>query len=696
MIDARRRVSALTFLPLENPDWDHARTRRLALRTPHGEWCQSALSACEADGFWYHGVDYAYEGFLALIQGENWKAVDRIGFQVLVEGRVAALRPGAITVTPDWILYRFDADEGQLSIRYQLFEVPGASGAMLAARYAWEGDAAAALLLKPVLDLRHMYYFSDPEGHQAERFDDRLIVVHNQRHLAIASDAPYVLFPDRQVQDLYYRLGSGERETVNGQIQFKREWFRGLSLGRLAFELAAPVTLGLAAAHGEAEAIGAARVGLERRASLASAREAIAASYHERLAGLPAEVASRVYVMAEKFDLPQDDREVPGAGAWWARSAWLPSVFEGLLHNRQTLLHLGRGGLIEEAIRLALRHPDPETTILLFDFLAEHLSAVQDPSLLYALYEAYRRAFRAFEGASREQRGGGPVLDAQGLLLSLPTASWMNGVRTLSSDEIRVGGLPSRVDPAWQREAIAWLHDARYVQALFLVPGYHLPELNARWIRMLEAGMALADRHGDSELLASSRLAYQGAITHYKRVFWNPAAGFLHNLVTREGRQDPTMTAACIEAAARLGERVFTRQELAAVWEAARTRLLVWRAIEGRPAAFGLIAKESSERVYLGDAQAHEAVCLPSKTPYLLRLLSQLGEAQVIREILATNLAHQHDEGAVFYCSELLSLPEGLNPSPNLATGRDPVPVRNPMHWASLWCDAYLNRSLSS
>ncbi|MBO9540420.1 hypothetical protein J7643_07490 [bacterium] len=690
MIDARCRLSALSFFPNENPDWDFARTRRLALRTPHGEWCQSALSACEADGFWYHQVDYAHEGFVARVQGESWKAIDRIGFRLVVEGQTPELRAGEVTVTPDWVLYRFEAEEGCLGVRYQLFEVPEAATAMLAATYTWEGAGKADILLKPLLDLRDIHYFSDPEGHHAERLDERLLVVHHQRHLAIASDTPFALFPDRQVRELYYPLGSGEREVLHGRIHFKREYFRGMSLGAFAFDLSAPVTLAFVAAPHEAEAIGAVHVGLEHLPALEAACEASAASYHARLPGLAREVASRVYVMAEKFDLPRGERAVPGAGAWWAREPHLSSIFEGLLHNRQTLLHVGRGALIEESIRLALDHPAPETDLLLFDFLAEHLPALRDPNLLDELYEAYRRAFEAFASGSHDALGGAPVLDQRGLLSSQPSASWMNGMRALSVEGLQVGGLPVRIDPAWQQEAIAWLRDARHVQALFQVPAYYLPELNARWIRMLETGMALADRCNDAALLDASRVAYERALSSFKRVFWNPEAGFLYNLVTREGRVDPTRAITAVEAAARLGERVFSRDELAAIWEAARDHLLVRRTLAGRPAAFGLIAKESAERTYLGDVQAYEAVCWPSKTPYLLKLLAQLGETRVMREILATNLAHQFDEGAVFYAGELMSLPEGGNPSPNPATAQDPVPVRNPMHWAALWCDAYL------
>ncbi|HEY9857263.1 MAG TPA: hypothetical protein V6D05_16075, partial [Stenomitos sp.] len=86
MIDARRQIRVTTFPPLENPDWDHARTRRLALRVPTAEWCQSVLTTRELDGFQYLRTDYAYEGLLALLQGENWKILDRVGFQVLIEG----------------------------------------------------------------------------------------------------------------------------------------------------------------------------------------------------------------------------------------------------------------------------------------------------------------------------------------------------------------------------------------------------------------------------------------------------------------------------------------------------------------------------------------------------------------------------------------------------------------------------------
>jgi hypothetical protein len=141
-----------------------------------------------------------------------------------------------------------------------------------------------------------------------------------------------------------------------------------------------------------------------------------------------------------------------------------------------------------------------------------------------------------------------------------------------------------------------------------------------------------------------------------------------------------------VEAAALLGEKVFTRLELEQIWQMTRNRLLVKR--DGLP--FGLLVKDSPERIFYDNQQYHEAVVWPRETPYLIRLLRQLGQEATIQEVLKTNLAHQQDEAVVFYHNEMLALAEGTNPSPEEATQANPVPVKNPMQWWSQWCDAYL------
>jgi glycogen debranching enzyme len=95
---------------------------------------------------------------------------------------------------------------------------------------------------------------------------------------------------------------------------------------------------------------------------------------------------------------------------------------------------------------------------------------------------------------------------------------------------------------------------------------------------------------------------------------------------------------------------------------------------------FGIIVKESGRDVYLGDAEYHEAVVWPRDTPYLIRLLSLVGDGATIDGLLASNLRHQMEEGFVFYNQELFSGDD------------DRAPVKDPVQWWSQWVDPYLDR----
>lgn len=722
MLDMRRQVRATTFLPRERPDWDHARTRRLALRVPSAEWCQSSLSTLNANGFTHPRTDYAYEGLFALMHGDNWKILDHVGFQVRVAGEPVALATEPVSVTPDWALYHYSSAQGRLEVRYQLFAASQAG--VLSIRYTWvpQGPEPAELLLEPVFDLRHMFYFSDPEGHRLGRREPRLLTLSNHRHVAIATSHDFRLQGDRQVLDLNYRLGSGDREQAGQHVRFKREGFRGMTPGHLALSLSHEVVLTVAAGPTEDEAIRAARHVQAEHAALVALQEATFAAAARALGGQAPGVVERAYVMAEKYGLPIGGTRIPEVGSWWFRTAWLRPLFSSLLHNHRTLERLGRSQCTRDALHLALRYQDPATgrlpnrlpdhaadlahfqkrgrlppdfyqgsdpLLALFVLLSEAGCHLADPGLAQELHALFTRALASFE---HPMVAGTPCLMETGLLLTTPHYSWLNGRRTLEVEGLTVADLPTRVDREWQREAIRHYQDGHYAHEQYQESAFYLPEINAQWIRMLEVGFGLADMIGDLPLAVRLRDTYERAIANYKRLFWNSGVGFLYNLITKEGRPDPMVTSPGIEAAALLGSRVFTRQELASVWSTVRSHLLVSRVRGGRPAAFGVVAKDSTERIFLGDEQYHEAVCWPRETPHLLRLLTELGEDSAILEILETNLEHQIEEGAVFYASELLSLPEGGNPAPDPATGTDPVPVKNPMHWASLWCDPYLAR----
>ncbi len=731
MLDVQTRVTALTFPAIDNPDWDHARTKRLALRSAGAEWCQSCVTQREADSLYYHRTDFAYEGLLCLVGGENWKMVDRVGFGVLVDRKPYALTPTSVEATPDWVSYHYDSEAGPFVARYRILDIAepdGTTASVWVGEYGFTGDAPAGEVLidlKPLLDIRHMYYFSDPEGYKLKTVESRLVTAYNGRWLAMGADSDCAWVSERHGWDLLYRMGAGNRELVDGRVCFRREYFRGVVLGRIRF--AGPKAhLFLAAGATEEEAstkiqhatVLASTVAQERTGQFERHMDKVRGRATE-VPGKETEIATRTYVMAERFGMTVSGQRVPESGGWWFRTPWFMSIFSGLQHNWRTLDSLGRRDMIEGAVRLALKYQHPETgqlpnrvpelkahqdqwtetgrlpteyyqgpgaLIHLFAFLAD-AEHVLDPALRPEIREAFFRAYRSFKAGDVGRRGGTPVLNENGLLSTLPNYGWMAGRRTVWVEGMLVRDLPLRVDRQWQVEDILRFRDGHYAWERYQFPTYYLPEVNAMWIRMLDLGIRLAE---DAGTIAELRDARQKALDAFKPLFWNQGVGYLYNLVTRDGRVDPMATSCGLEAAGFLGSAVFSPQELEQMWNTVRESLLVTRQHAGCPAAFGVLAKDSDQRVFLGDDQYHEAVCWPRETPYLIKLLRAIGQEELVQQLLLTNLDHMQDEAVVFYANEILSLAEGVNPSPNPATAHDPVPVKNPMQWGSLWCDPYL------
>jgi glycogen debranching enzyme len=122
---------------------------------------------------------------------------------------------------------------------------------------------------------------------------------------------------------------------------------------------------------------------------------------------------------------------------------------------------------------------------------------------------------------------------------------------------------------------------------------------------------------------------------------------------------------------------IFSTQERDQFIERIKANLLVER--NGLP--FGILVKRSPKRTYYGDEEYHEAVVWPRDTPYLIRLLRQQGarESVTVQGLLQSNLAHQMEEGFVFYHSELFSPDNGAM-----------TPVKNPVQFWSQWVDPFL------
>lgn len=733
-------LPAVAFVPGDNPDWDHARNRRLALRAPYAEWTASSLTEQLPDGFWAPAADFSYEGLLCLVKRENWKFLDRLTFDVRIDGTSQPLEATEIVATPERVAYRYSCGGGELEASYALVDGAADAGNALTVEFAWRGKApagAVTLHIKPVLDVRHMYYASDPARHRVNPVDDRhLTVVNNNHWLGLATGRPFEFKPGREQRDVLYRLGRGERHGEDGRVRFRTETFKGFVPGELRFEFDGPIRLDWLAGEGEAAVLAALETLAGVRQTLLDRQEERLASYHEKFPKLPSEVVQRIYVMAEKFAMPVDAKEgesgtaarLPAAGGWWFRTPWFRNVFEGYLHNHRTLAVLGKSQEIGESIRLALKYQEPgsgrlpnrlpevqadherweltgslpadyyvasDAITLLYTLVDETLAELEsDEALVLEIWNGFKRAFASFKSSRLTQRNGRPVLLENGLLLVVPSHSWINGKRVVWAEGMTVTDLPIRCPINWQLQDILHFRDSHYAWEQYQYPTYYLPEINAQWLRMLEVGRTLARRFGDQDLTAELEQIHGLARSSYKGIFWNPHANFLYNLITLDRRIDGTPTSPAVEAAALLGERVFTRLELEQVWQMTRNRLLVKRKLGDEMKPFGLIVKDSSERIFYDNQQYHEAVVWPRETPYLVRLLKHLGQEATVRDLLLTNLGHQQEEAVLFYNNEMLGLPDGVNPSPNEETATNPVPVKNPMQWWSQFCDVYLDGPL--
>ncbi|MEB3223220.1 MAG: hypothetical protein VKS61_14185 [Candidatus Sericytochromatia bacterium] len=718
----------MTVAPAPTPDWDHARTCRAILRTPEAEWSAPTASEAGPDGYWAPACNRPGDGLWCLMDGNNNRYLDRLAFQ-LVDGEVPVpLHPAPVSVTPEEATYAYTTAGGaRLEVRYALIEARPGEAATLCVRLALTGAGPGwELRVKPVLDIRPVDKASDPARHRVNPIDDRsLTVVNAKRWLGFRWSQACPFEAAREQRDVSYRLGVGERLARKDGVRFKATEARVFSPGFWRLPTSGEVVLLVQPGAGEQALLAALEDGeADAEARLASQRGRWE-SFAGRLPNASEALQRRAYMMAEKLWVRVGDTLLPDADLSGRRLPRTRHVLEGLRHNWRTLQSLGLGGRLEDVVRAAIRWQDPKSgrlphhlaptadarrrfeatgalpadhyvgsdqAVLLFAWLDELDRPFGDASLRADLFTCFQRMFAGFRGSRITRRQGLPVLLENGLLLSLPHEGWMDGRRVVFSERLTVTDLPVRCPTTWHLQDIAEFKDSHYTWEQYQYPTFYLPELNAMWLRALRTGAALAREAGATDWVTELEEVEAVARQAYKPVFWNDHAKYLYNVVTLDHRIDGTPCAVGIEAAAWLGEDVFSRLELEHLWQVARNRLLVKRPGEAgtEPRAFGLIARDTPERVYQDQQQLHEAVLHPRETPAMLRVLRLLGQEASRVEVLATNLEAPLLEAGLGYAPEAYALAEGVNPSPEPTTAGVPVPVRAPLAWWSQFCDVYL------
>jgi glycogen debranching enzyme len=679
----------VTLAPEEDPN--PARTRHVILKRPQASWSQSVFSVPLGDKI-VPNRDYPYEGLSALLDGENYHFLDGLAIGVKQGDDYLQLEATEVTVSP-WLVsftYKTEAGHHYLCAHYYLLSAGSAQNGVTAC-VSVESNASK-VVIEPLVDIRHMYEPSRPEEHVRTALPNGLLIARAGNYTSIATPNDCTVRTGHRSIEWWYKLGAGFRERTGSGAAFMGERKQLIAPGELELSMDDTGTALLVISCSDSES------GLRQRYNAATAWQADEVAEQQRAerivraldrAGADPAVRFRALALA-RFGMYANDAFFYEAGDFWFRTPWFRDVFEGIINNIETLTRIGQDGVIRSMILQAFAYQDDygripnrfparqgekvdfssaDATLLAFIAAGALLSRRWDAGFASAVLHRTVFTISRFAMNDSNRLNGPPVLHPNGLLSVVPWHSW--------TDSRRMRELKGRKQAVSVRIPDPWLADLEDETAVNR-PRYYLPEINAQWIAMLHHCVTIANKIGTDP--GALLVHLERAKAAYKTVFWDPTAHLLQNVVTLNGKKDKTLgSPAVVAMALLLDEAIFSPQEIAQFIAVAKANLLVER--QGRP--FGILVKHSPKRIYYGDEEYHEAVVWPRDTPYLIRLLRWCGESEseTVVGLLQSNLAHQMDEGFIFYNSELFSPDDGAM-----------TPVKNPIQFWSQWVDPFLER----
>jgi glycogen debranching enzyme len=708
-------------------DKNPALTRHAIIKRPQASWSQSVFSVPLGNKI-IPNRDYPYEGLSVLINGENYHFLDGIAVGVKKDGEYVALSAKNVNVSPWKMSYSYgnEAEHVSLTASYYLMNIGtkqnGCTACFLLESNALSpyracgvvGQSPTAVVIEPIVDIRHMYDYSEPEGHFSSALNDGMLIRRDEKCISIRTISPYWACgkappglagaraepvmgrsPTNECEvrtwrkkiEWWYKLGSGFREKADGDVVFKGEIKMPVSLGEMeiAFDDTSTALLIISCSNSEAQLEWLNERGKNWLSDEAedekSAKELV-----KSLGVKDAAIAFRALALS-RFGMYVADKFFYEAGDFWFRTPWFRDQFEGIINNIETLIRMGHAERIRNIIlhsfeyqdnhgRIPNRFPErahekldynnADATLLAFIAAGEFLKRNWDDDFANMVLERAELTISRFKLNDVNVVNGAPVLHENGLVSVVPWHSW-----TDSSRVVEIGGKKMNVSV---RIPDSWC-DARDKDELNK-PKYFLPEINAEWIKMLSHCVKISTKTNSKKETLLTLL--ERAKANFKTVFWDDQENILYNVVTLDGEKDKTPGSPAVVAFSLLAdENVFSQSELIKFIKGMKENLLVEK--NGLP--FGLLVKKSSKRIYYGDGEYHEAVVWPRDTPYLIRLLRYAGaiEEETVEGLLRSNLNHQMNESFVFYNSELFSPDNGAL-----------VPVKNPVQFWSQWVDPYI------
>jgi len=654
------------YIPKENPDWDFVRNPFTVIKRPQAAWSQSIFSV-RNENLIAPNRDYRYQGLNVIVGDEYWKFLDCIFFGI----KDVVLDPVNVIVFPWKSIYQYVGKGIEVDVEYYLAK-DLKSGVSARVLFDIRSSADRKLIIKPLVDIRDVFDHSRPDKIGISSVDNSLFASVNGNNISFFVEDGEIQ-EKRQIINWRYKLGSGFRERTNEGIKFISEWDNPSFIGEISKDVFDNEKVALVI-----------NCNRDNSAVNFDENEEEEKSYTQKLIDkfdYKKEILARIITMDKFGVLEKNKNIIPESGDFWFKQIWIRDLMEFCINNFNTLVKINKKK-VETILKWVLKQQDfnsgkfpnfkdnfdsADASLLFFIFAEKYLREFEDKNIGYDVLKSLKLALKKFS-ENKFEIDGSPVIHND-MLYSMPWHSW-------TDSRVPFYGrlISTRIPFEWTKE----------VKIEDLCKPALLPEINALYIRVLKAGEFITDLVKSEENFIDQ---YKKASSKYKKIFKNKH--YLYSLII-DGKKDSTETSMALVSSVLLYNHVFNKNDLENMWHVVEKLL-----VKKRGKIFGMLLKNVNDRIYFNDYQYHGAVVWPRDNPYLIKYLRIIGEEAKANEILESNLWHQMDEGAIFYNSELFSLPEGKNPSPT-KTNNEPVPMKNPIQLWSHFCDAYTEKKYNN
>ncbi len=462
----------------EDSSWGFAKTKRILLRRANCEFGQSTFCA-RVGNFLFPNRDYTYEGFSGIIQQENWKFLDSIGFALINdEKEYVELNCSQVMVTPITATYFFDFkdyenENNSLKIEYYLLQNTCATLNVNASII--KNSKKYKLIVKPYCDIRFMYSQSNPNQMKIIDKTDRTVQIEKEgKVLVLKFKGEVEINEELKIVEWNYKISDGFRKIENGGINFNSSNRQLLDFGcinctffanKVEFQTSATDIEGVKNALRWNLKNDDLKSNLLSFARIAKAIEpdrlTLGNCWTQQQANA---ICARGGVLLNNFDFASNPPFLD-AGCFWFRNPWMRDVFETIYVNFPLFykvqkrkirafifnaLNLQRNGLIpnklSEIRNEKVDYSSLDATLLCYLVAIEYCKLTDDKILKALLNRSILESITSFRN-----RKDKVSLNDNGLLSCPANFGWVDSVFIDKQTGERITG---RVPKLWSEELI--------------------------------------------------------------------------------------------------------------------------------------------------------------------------------------------------------------------------------------------------